>query len=187
MKGKEGRYLPDKEIAYRYTAAMLFGQEAELNMKAILHTIDYCFADLEDTLQQKELERFKTFDQFLSKATSGSLQAKMRSAGIAWPKKVWKLMDCAITTRNELAHEFLVRLQLPPPNDEQREAILSELNERVILLYQAMMITRNSRKNIEKMSIDQHDRLNSMMRGFGIEPSEINKGLWHNKEENEEG
>ncbi len=78
MEDSEDRYLPDKEIAYRYTAAMLFGQEAELNMKAILHTIDYSFTDLEDTLKEGTI---KSFEGFLSKATAGTLNAKMRAAG----------------------------------------------------------------------------------------------------------
>ena len=179
------RYLPDKEIAYRYTNAMLFGQEMELNMKAILHTIDYSFDDLEDTLREEQLKRSKTFERFLEKATAGSLQDKLRQTGISWTKPMSKLIDKAIATRNKLAHEFLVELHLPPPNEEQREAILSDLNERIVILYQAMMITRVSRKNIEKMSDEQHERINSMMKGFGIELSELNKGLWHNKDKNQ--
>ena len=134
---------------------------------------------------EKELEQSKTFDRFLDKATAGSLQAKMRKAGITWTKQMFKLIDKAIATRNKLAHEFLVQLHLPPPNDEQHEAILSDLNERIIILYQAMIITRESRKNIEKMSEEQHERINSMMRGFGIEPLELNKGLWKNKNTNQ--
>jgi len=185
MNTPKDRYLPDKEIAYRYTNAMLFGQEMELNMKAILHTIDYSFDDLEDSLHKSQLQQHKTFDKFLEKATAGSLREKLRNAGIMWSKKMLRIIDKAIATRNNLAHEFLVQLHLPPPNDEQHEAILNDLNERITILYQAMRITRESRKNIEEMSEEQHERINSMMREFGIEPLELNKGLWNNKDTNQ--
>jgi len=188
MKEIEGRYLPDREIAYRYTAAMLFSQETELNLKAILYTIDHSFVDLEDTLDENRTHQPRTFDQFLIKATSGLLQEKMRKAGVTWPKKVWKIMDEAVATRNRLAHDYLQNLNIPAPNEEQHEAILDDLNRRVIVLYQAMRITRETRNKIEKMSEEQHERLNDMMREFGVEPSEINKGLWQNKDQdNEDG
>jgi hypothetical protein len=187
MKESDGRYLPDREIAYNYTAAMLFAQETEVNMRAILHTIDYSFSDLEDTLHGGELKRFRTFDRFLDKATTGSLKAKMRDAGVIWPEEAWDLMERAGTTRNELAHFHLERMNLPPPSDEQRDAILHDLSERAILLYSAMRITRDTRTRIEKMSDDQHERLNAMMQEFGVDPSKINKGLWENRHRDENG
>lgn len=187
MKKSDGRHLPDREIAYNYTAAMLFGQEIELNMKALLHTINYSFSDLEDTLQEDQIQRFKTFDQFLVKATAGSLQEKMLKAGVIWPKEMWKLMNEAIATRNYLAHEYLEQLNLPPPNEEQHEAIIHDLNTRIIVLYRALIVTRETRNKLEKMSEDQHDRLNNMMRELGINPMEINKGLWRNKDKKNKG
>lgn len=175
------KMLPDREIAYNYTAAMHFAQHFEVNLKAILHTIDYSFEDLEESLNPGELKRFKTFERFVDKATAGALKTKLMHVGVSLPEKAWALLDEACETRNDLAHKYLERLRLPPPNEEHRDAILKNLQGRAILLYQAMMITQTARQKLEETSERQHQHMNDFLKECGIDPSSINKGLWDNK------
>jgi hypothetical protein len=91
-------------------------------------------------------------------------------------------LDDACKTRNDLAHTYLERLQLPPPNKEQRDAIIKDLQSRAILLYQAMMITQITRQKLEERSERERQHHNDFLRECGVDPLQVNKGLWENRE-----
>ena len=177
------RLLPDREIAYNYTAAMFFAQNLEVNLKAILHTIDYSFEDLEDALHPSETKRYKTFETFLHKATTGALKTKLLQVDFNLSEQAWDLLNDACQTRNQLAHRYLQELRLPAPNEEHRDAIIKDVQHRAILLYKAMMITDIARKKLEKVSETQHLYINEFLSECGVEQNKINKGLWENIDE----
>ena len=181
MSTTPDRLLPDHENAYHYTVGMLFAQELEDNLKAILHTVDYSFEDLDGVLSEKEREAYKTFGRFLDKATAGTLKNKMTKAGIPWSKEACDLLDRAIRTRNELAHSYLRQLERPPSGPEEQCRIIHGLQQKAKLIFQALTLARATRAILEKRSNEQHQRLNELMRNLDIDPDRPNKGLWETR------
>jgi len=177
----EDRFIPDREIAYNYTAAMQFAQQFEDNLRGILHTIDWAFVGLDESLSDSEARRFKVFERFIEKSTSGSLKQKMFEVGVKLPDKAWTHIDQAIRVRNILAHKYLLDLRFPAPNDEHYEAIIKELQGHAICLYQAMMITGTALETLEKTSNRHHEIWNEFLKELNLEQNNINKGLWKNK------
>lgn len=166
---------------------MLFAQEAEVNLRAVLHTIDYSLEELASLLNEGEQRRFRSFEKFIDKATVGALRQKAQASGLRLPEEAWKALQEACEKRNELAHHYLEQLPLPPPSDQHHEAILSDLKAHAVVQYQSMMITRTARDKIEGLSNERHERLECLMDGIGVGREGINRGLWENREHLNQG
>ena len=156
--GKE-RFLPSREIAYRYTAAMCFAQQLELDLRAILHTSIYHDWGVEIELDENQLKRFETAEGFIDEATLGSLIEKLEKTAIVKPLEAFKTLKNACPHRNELAHRFLAQQNFGVMTKKDEAKIIDRLREMSIELYQALRITGSLRAQAERLSDEEHKKM----------------------------
>jgi len=86
---------------------MHFGQQPELNLRALLYTSAYhgWGADLE--LTEDQLRRFKDTNAFIDDATCGTIISAIRKKGVITEEKLLQVFERACKHRNRLAHSFL--------------------------------------------------------------------------------
>ena len=141
--------LPSKELAYHYTVAMHFGQQLELNLRALLYTADYhgWGADLELTPDQ--LKRFKETDSFIDSATCGTIIAAIRHKGIITEEKLLQVFERACRHRNRLAHNYLSSLDFDNMTPEGEAKAIATITDMTEDLYKAARFSRAFRSLAE--------------------------------------
>jgi hypothetical protein len=141
--------LPSQELAYHFTVAMHFGQQLELNLRAVLYTADYhgWGADLELTTQQ--IERFKKNDAFIEAATCGTIISAIRKKRIIKEEKILQVFERACAHRNRLAHSFLSEQNFDSITIEQETKLIGDLNKMTEDLYKAARLSQAFRSFAE--------------------------------------
>ncbi len=169
--GKEN-YLPSRAISYAYTAAMHFGQQLEVNLKAILYAADFHGWGADIKLEEAQLKRFKDTGGFIDGATCGQIIEKLRATGVIPDTRAWKAFERACAHRNKLAHIFLTEQDFGALTKQSEAAIIRELHEMTVDLYQALLMSRSVRERAEHLADEDHKKIQSMMKELGIEDYE---------------
>jgi hypothetical protein len=166
--------MPSHEISYAYAAAMHFAQQLEINLRAFLYTGDYHgFIDI--PLSDEQLERYKTSDTFIDKATCGLLLEKLRAVTTIKDKRAWKAFDRACEHRNRLAHSFLTEHDFDHLSAEDERAIIKDLHAMSADTYGALLMSRIIRDRIEKDSDADYESLKQTMAVLGVPEYENRK------------
>lgn len=165
--GKE-RYLPSREISYAYTVAMHFGQQLELDLRAILYTTDYHGWGSEVEFSEEELKRFKDTETFIDRATCGLIIQKLRTTQVIKTDRAWKAFERACCHRNKLAHTFLAEQNFDGMTKQREMEIVRHLQEMTLDLYQALLISRAIREQAECAADKEHEALRKLF----VEPTD---------------
>jgi hypothetical protein len=165
--GKE-RYLPSREISYAYTVAMYFGQQLELDLRAILYTTAYHGWGLEVKLNKEQLKRFKDTETFIDSATCGLIIEKLRATRVIKANRAWKAFERACHHRNKLAHSFLAEQNFDGMTKQREMEIVGHLQEMTIDLYQALLMSRAIRERAECAADETHE----VVRRLFVEPTD---------------
>lgn len=150
------RTLPPRELSYEYTVAMNFGQQLELNLRAILYTADYHGWGRELKLTERQLKQFKDTSVLIDRATCGLIIEKLHSIGIIKSKEAMRSFEKACEHRNKLAHNFLSNLNFDTMTKTQEKEAISELHTMVLDLYPALQISRIFREKSEHEADKSH-------------------------------
>jgi 2-oxoglutarate dehydrogenase complex dehydrogenase (E1) component-like enzyme len=156
----EKEYMPTPDIACAYTSAMLFAQQLELNLRAILYTADYhgWGSEITSDMTPDQLKRFKNSDGFIDDATCGSLiEALKRTGIIKEAKKTWTAFGHACSDRNKLAHSFLAEQNLDGQTKQAKTKTITCLNEMKTRLRRALVISGKMRWDLEREADKFHE------------------------------
>lgn len=158
---QEEHRLPSREVCYHYSVTMLFAQQFELNLRALLYVSDYHEWGKEMTLDEYQTKRFKIFENFIDDATCGALLAKLeQSQTVATKHKdAWGIMKRACKHRNLRAHSFLAKQDFDSLTPEAETRLILEINNMSIDLYQAVLITRNLRRQAENLADENYHKM----------------------------
>jgi hypothetical protein len=156
---KEDHRLPSRELAYNYTVAMHFGQQLELNLRAILYAADYHGWGNDIALTPDQKRRFKETDDFIDKATCGAIITALRNVGVITEPLFFKIFERACSHRNKLAHSFLSEQDFDHMTKEQTEKLIIKVQEMAADLYKAMRFSRGFRSLAEAEADKSHASL----------------------------
>jgi len=163
---KDDRLLPSRELAYHYTVAMHFGQQLELNLRAILYTADYHGWGNDIVLTPEQKRRFRETEGFIDKATCGAIIAALRSVGVIKENAFFKIFERACSYRNKLAHSFLSEQNFDQMTEADKSALIIRLQEMAVDLYKGMRFSRAFRSLIEAESDKDHERMKKVFLEF---------------------
>jgi hypothetical protein len=155
----EKECMPSPEIACSYTSAMLFAQQLELNLRAILYTADYhgWGAEISSDMTPDQLKRFKNSDGFIDDATCGTLIEALKRTGIIKNgRKTWTAFEVACRYRNKLAHSFLAEQNFDGQTKQAKMEIILCLIEMTAGLRRALVISRKMREELERLADKFH-------------------------------
>ena len=162
----KSHFLPSREISYAYTVAMHFGQQLEVNLRAILYAADYHGWGEGLELDEGELKRFKDTGGFIDGATCGLIIRKLRGTGVIPSPSAWKAFERACAHRNKLAHSFLAEEDFDTMTEQRETAIIRRLREMTIDLYQALLISRAIREKVEITADEIHKKMQKYLGEF---------------------
>lgn len=148
--------LPSSEIGYAYAIGMLFAQQLEVNLRALLYVTDYHAWGDEMTLDKSE-KRFKTLDRFIDKATCGALIKKLKSSKTVFDDDAWSSLERACEHRNRLAHSFLAEHDFVHFTSKDENQLLGEIHAMIKDLRRGLLVTRSLRRQTERLA-DEEDR-----------------------------
>ncbi len=151
--------LPSRELAYHYTVAMHFGQQLELNLRALLHTSDYHGWGTDLQLTEVQLRRFKDIDSFIDDATCGAIISAIRKKGVITEEKLLQVFERACKYRNRLAHNFLSDHDFDNWNAQQEEKATAAIVAMTEDLYKAARFSRAFRNIAEEHSDKEMQKL----------------------------
>jgi hypothetical protein len=149
--------LPSREISHAYTVAMHFGQQLELNLRAILYTTDYHGWGDSIELNECQLKRFKDANELIDKGTCGLIIEKLRQARLLNEERALKAFKDACEHRNKLAHSFLAEIDFNEMTSQKEAGIIARLHSMTADMYLALLISRAVRERAE-LSADELDR-----------------------------
>jgi hypothetical protein len=151
---------PSREIAQAYTEAMLFAQQTEQNLRAILYAAKYHGWGSEIELDEKQLERHKSLEGFIDEAALGSLIKAVKTTGLIEMKPAaWKLFNNSCQFRNELAHRFLAEQNFDDMPEQKEKEIIRRLSEKNIELRFALTVSKRIRRKLEAMADEVHETM----------------------------
>ena len=137
---------------------MHYGQQLELNLRAILYTVDYHGWGAQIELDESELKRFKETDAFIDKATCGKIIEKLRQTEILKDTGAVEAFEAACEHRNKLAHSFLAELDFDAMTNQKENDIINRLLSMALDLYRALRISRAVRERAE-LRADKVDQI----------------------------
>jgi len=164
----EEHQLPSREIGYAYAVTMLFAQQFELNLRALLYVTDYHAWGEEMTLDEPQSKRFKTLDRFIDEATCGALREKFKQSKTVFHGEAWSAFERACKQRNRLAHSFLAEQDFDSFTPEDETRLLSEVHSMMIDLYRALLMTRSLRSQAEHFADEEHRQMSETMKVLGV-------------------
>jgi hypothetical protein len=167
---EKDHFLPSRDVSYAYTVAMLFAQQFEQNLRAILYTADYHGWISELKLTEEEKARYKNAEGLIDSATCGKLIEALRKTGWIKAKKAFSVFERACQHRNRLAHSFLANHDFGSPTKEKDEELIKKLHLLSYDLYDGLVITRALRKKCEVEADKVQASLNEMAKEIGMEP-----------------
>lgn len=141
--------VPNQEIASYYTIAMHFGQQLELNLRAILYTADYHGWGDELSLTQEQRQRYRAKDGFIDKATCGAIITALRKVRLVRADALLDFFERACSHRNKLAHSFLSDQDFSHITKEQESQLATSLQNMADDLYKGMRFSRALRGIVE--------------------------------------
>jgi hypothetical protein len=161
--------LPGRELCYNFAIAMYFGQQLEVNLRAILYAIDYhgWVAGIE--LDKAQTERFTDTETFIDGATCGLLIKKLRDSGLIPNQRAHKAFVRACEHRNKLAHTFLSQQNFDTMTEQLEGAVVQQLQRMALDLYQAVVISRAVKQRAEIQSDVEHKLMRELMQECGID------------------
>lgn len=159
--GQEEHRLPSQAVCYAYSVTMLFAQQFELNLRALLYVADYHEWGAEMTLDDDQTKRFKTIENFIDDATCGALLTKLEQNQklASKHKDAWETLKRSCKHRNLLAHGFLTKWDFDSLTPAGEASLLLEINNMTIDIYQAVLITRSLRRQAESLADERHIKM----------------------------
>lgn len=162
-------FLPTKRIAYAFTVALHFAQHFELNMRAIIHTLDY-HGWIEELPPRKKRKRYKDASVFIDKAfvreliealnKSEAVKSNMESS----KEKQWKtILETACERRNRLAHTYLAEQDFDSLTGAWEDDIVRELDIMALEISHALKLAANIRERLEFLSDQRNGRVNELL------------------------
>ena len=145
---------------------MHFGQQFELNLRAILYTADYHSWGKEIPLTEEQRRRFKATEGFIDKATCGAIIAALRNVGVITANQVLNFFDRACAHRNKLAHSFLSDQDFSRMTKEEESQLVKSLQQMEDDLYKAMRFSKAFRNLIETEADKDHKKLREHLGEF---------------------
>jgi hypothetical protein len=161
--------LPTKRIAYAFAVGLHLAQHVELNLRAIIYTLDYHGWIEELPPQQAQPSRFKDADEFIDTATLGALSTALEKTGAiktvtARKKGGWKtILQTACEHRNELAHRYLAKQDFDSLTQTREDEIVRELELMAVRLSHALTLTDSILAQLEKRSDEENRRMNQLL------------------------
>ena len=167
-KSPEEHRLPSRDVGYAYAVTMLFAQQFEHNLRALVYVTDYHAWGEDMPLDEPQRKRFRSFDRFIDQATCGALRDKFKQSKTVLHKDAWTAFERACKHRNRLAHSFLAEQNFDSftPDDEAR--LLIEIHSMTIDLYRALLMTRSLRRQAEHLADEDHKSLSETMKILGV-------------------
>ncbi len=169
QSGERDIVLPTKRIAYAFAVGLHLAQHVELNLRAIIYTLDYHGWIEELPPQQAQPSRFKDADEFIDTATLGALSTALEKSGAiktdpARKKMGWKrILEIACEHRNELAHRYLAKQDFESLTQTREDEIVRELELMAIRLSHAFTLTGNVLAQLEARSDEKNKRMNQLL------------------------
>lgn len=155
---KNEHILPNRDLAYHYTVAMHFGQQLELNLRAILYAADYHGWGNEIVLTAEQKQRLQKTEGFIDKATCGAIITALRNVGVITEKRFFIFFEKACSHRNKLAHSFLADQNFDEMSNESNLKLITRLQEMAVDLYKAMRFSRAFRSLVESEADKDHEK-----------------------------
>jgi hypothetical protein len=164
IHSEKAHRLPSGLVSYAYTVAMHFSQQLELNLRAILYTTDYHGWGAGVEFDESQRKRFKDTETFIDKATCGLIIEKLKAVGVIEDRRAFRIFERACTHRNKLAHFFLAEQNFNEMTKQKEMSLIRRLHEMTMDLYQALLISRSVRNQVERLAEESHTRLQAMFR-----------------------
>jgi hypothetical protein len=163
-------FVPTKPIAHAFTAALQLAQHLELNLRAIIHILDYHSWIAELPLREDQHRRFKDADAFIDTATLGDLITALGESGAIKPRnatrksKSWKrlLLD-ACTERNRLAHRYLAEWEFDKLTKLREKKIIRELETIAVKIFAALTFADSVLEQLELLSDRRNKKMNDLL------------------------
>lgn len=163
-------HVPNHEVAFKYTVAMHFGQQLELNLRAILYTAHYHGWGEEIALTEEQRCRYKATEGFIDKATCGAIIMALRKVGVITANQFLKFFERACAHRNKLAHTFLSEQDFSQMTKNEEMELANSLDQMEGDLYKAMRFSRAFRQ-IAESHADKDEKEMRTLLGEYLDPN----------------
>ena len=161
-------FLPTNRVCYAFAVALNSAQYLEISLRAIIHTLDFHGWIEELPPIEEQPPRFKDANDFIDKATLGSLIAALDRSGMLKSTtaagKSWKrILKVACEYRNQLAHRYLAEQDFDKLDEAMEDRIVTELEQMESKSSLALFLADSVQSRLELLSDQKNDRMNALL------------------------